>query len=289
MAGDIWSDISNFGGEAATGLAEWLTNADMAGDIWSDMSNFGDYDFFGDASDMFGTLDQFNLDGQDLASYIASEIAKGDSLMGSGIWDTISQYGSKAVSPLLKALGIGGTGSGTGLLTGTGKGSSGLGQLLSLLGLGGASWLQSENASQLQGQILDYLKESDQSNVANWLKYAFPSQAEITQSRNEGMAKLGTSRNQAYENLATTGSRRGFGTGSGMLAKGAGEIEKGYHTSQGDLENALTKLQYKPRFGFPFSSTAGQGAGALASTGSWDNPLGMALGMMMYQNMLGGK
>jgi hypothetical protein len=151
------------------------------------------------------------------------------------------------------------------------------------------NYYQQEQAAKTKQDVLDYLRETSNMNRADWLKYAFPSPQEITSERNMAYAKAGEGKNKAYENLASQSAKRGLGSGSGVIAKGGAEIEKGYQTRMGEAENALTKLQYTPRFGFPFANTSGAGAAAIASSGKWDNPLGLVLGQMLYKQQRNGE
>ena len=117
--------------------------------------------------------------------------------------------------------------------------------------------------------------------MQQWEEKAYPSAEAIGAERKSGMETLGRAKGSAYENLAANLSSRGFGPGSGLMAKGGGGIEKGYLQGISDLQTGLTKFANTPRFAPPQTAFAGGGGGEL-------DFLNTALGMMMAWSMLGG-
>lgn len=171
-----------------------------------------------------------------------------------------------------------------------------------LVGVGGSMYAQSESqraqeraneeareaAYAAEQRAVARQKELAAQNEAKWKENAFPTETELQSKRSELTSELGNERTNRLDQLSRTASLKGWGPGSGTLAKGASGIESSYLSSLGKGLTDLTQYSLTPRFSFPFqSSTLGQAntgytGSNYSNTGS--SGLGTALGYMMAKN-----
>jgi len=138
------------------------------------------------------------------------------------------------------------------------------------------------------------LAMAEQASIANektYNKYSLPSAAAVGAQATQNRGELGQARQGAYSNLTSSLAARGFGSGSGLAYKGAGDIESSYIKSLGQSMTELAKFQNTRQFGTPGAlyqapmNIPGATETGIAKGG---NLLDTALGFMMMKNMLGG-
>ena len=132
-------------------------------------------------------------------------------------------------------------------------------------------------------------EKSQKKTMAQWQANAYPNKAALDATAAENRGQLGQARSGAYRNLASQMAARGFGSGSGLMAEKAGDIERGYLGAMGKQASDLTKLANTPMFGPPSGAYSSPMSGALSSgIGQGGGLLDQYLGYYMINNMFGG-
>jgi hypothetical protein len=139
-----------------------------------------------------------------------------------------------------------------------------------------------------------YNEEVQAANLKAYQENAYPTDAEIESERAAGLKTLGSDRVKRLDQLARTSALRGLGSGSGLVAEGAGEVEGSYLEGLGSLSSSLSKLANTPKAGFTFPYMSGVNANSgiggansgysssyMQGGSNASNPLGTALGYMM--------
>ena len=130
-------------------------------------------------------------------------------------------------------------------------------------------------------------EEAARQNLQTWQQTAYPSAQAVKAAEQSAKGQLGQARSASYRNLAEQMAARGFGPGSGLMAREAGQIESGYMQSLADVLSDITKFANTPQWAVPSSAykTATQSPlGAALGTGS--NYLDTAYGYMLMNQLL---
>ena len=132
-------------------------------------------------------------------------------------------------------------------------------------------------------------KHESQRQRAAWEQMSKPDPAALQAMATQSRGQLGQARLGSYQNLAANLAARGFGSGSGLAAQGAQDIERGYLQSLGQSATELTKFGLTPQFAPPggaFGPT-GQVSTAGAIAGKGENLMDTALGWTMMKSLYG--
>ena len=103
--------------------------------------------------------------------------------------------------------------------------------------------------------------------------YSYPTAQYLEGKRAQGTASAGKAKQTAYDNLARSLSVRGIGPNSPYSTRRFAGIEGSYLDSLASLQNKLLDLENTP---------TNLGSTTTTETPNTNNPLAMALGMMMY-------
>ena len=147
-----------------------------------------------------------------------------------------------------------------------------------MVGQMGGQYLQ---GSQQANRAKDAQKDAQRFYQQNSLPNEANVQAQATQNRGQlGQARLG-----AYSSLGKNMASRGFGSGSGLGIKAAGDIESAYLRGIGEQQTALTKFSNTRQFA-PGGDAYGNSVpgGAENASGNIGNTL---LGMYMMNKLIG--
>jgi len=141
--------------------------------------------------------------------------------------------------------------------------------------------------------------EAARANQATWQQSAFPSGEAVNAMNQTLRGNLGQARVGAYQNLGNEMASRGFGPGSGIMAKGAGQIEGNYMKSLADALSGITQFANTPQFGMPGAAyqqpattapTTGAIGGAVSQAGGLlDTAYGYRLMSEMLAKLGGGQ
>ncbi len=146
----------------------------------------------------------------------------------------------------------------------------------------GASALQAKSAQKAQ-------KKATEQSQQFWQQNAFPAPAAVNAAATENRGALGQARLGSYQNLASNLASRGFGSGSGLMAERAGEIESGYLQALGKQGTQMTQFANTPMFGPPSSAYSTPVSGGVsAGLGKGSDLMDTALGFYMMKNLIGG-
>ena len=137
-------------------------------------------------------------------------------------------------------------------------------------------------------------EESAARDRAAWESMSKPSMAALEATAKGQRGQLGQARSGAYRNMAQNLASRGWGSGSGVGASGAAQIEGSYMRSLAQMANDMVKQANTPMFGPPGSayqqSVPGMGeAGAAKASGMLDTYLGFMMMQKMLQNQQQGQ
>jgi len=153
---------------------------------------------------------------------------------------------------------------------------------------------QAREAQKAQQEMWNQQQQAAQQNMKQWQKMAYPSGAAVKSAGQSLKGQLGQARIGAYQNLSDQMAARGFGPGSGLMARGAGQIESGYMKSLADALTDLTKYattaQFPPTGSAYYSGptqTTQTPIGAIMGAGS--NYLDTAYGFMLMNQLLKNK
>ena len=102
-----------------------------------------------------------------------------------------------------------------------------------------------------QRQQQDAAEKAQRQNMALWQQTAFPRPEAMAAAATENRGQLGQARLGSYQNLANQLAARGFGSGSGLMARGGADIERGYGQAYGNMLTGLTKFANTPTSGLP--------------------------------------
>ena len=159
-----------------------------------------------------------------------------------------------------------------------------------------ASWLvpAATTAGSLGGTYLMGREQSKRSGEAAedarrfYQQTSLPSQAAVSAQAVQNRGALGQARLGAYQNLSKELASRGFGSGSGLGIKGAGDIESAYLRGLGQSQTELTKFANTRQFA-PGADAYGYSVpgGTESMLGGMGGLLNTALGMYMANKMLG--
>lgn len=134
------------------------------------------------------------------------------------------------------------------------------------------------------------MAESSAADRAAWSSMSKPSMAALEATARGERGQLGQARSGAYRNLASNLASRGWGSGSGLGASGAAQIEGSYMRSLAQLANNMVKQANTPMWAPPGSaytkSTPGMGEAGAAKAGGF---MDTALGYQMMMKMLKGQ
>jgi len=118
------------------------------------------------------------------------------------------------------------------------------------------------------------MNQATDANMQAWRQNAFPSGATVNAMNQTARGNIGQARVGAYQNLGNELAARGFGPGSGIMAKGAGQIEGNYMKTLADSLSSITQFANTPQFGMP------QGAFAQPTTGAMGGAVNQAGGLL---------
>ncbi len=96
-------------------------------------------------------------------------------------------------------------------------------------------------------------------NQQLWQQTAFPRPEAVSAAATENRGQLGQARLGSYQNLANQLAARGFGSGSGLMARGGADIERGYGQAYGNMLTGLTKFANTPTSALPSQGYYQQG------------------------------
>ena len=138
-------------------------------------------------------------------------------------------------------------------------------------------------------QQLKAYQDAQRQNLALYSQLSLPSGAAVGAAGEQNRGQLGQARLSAYQNLATNLAARGFGAGSGLGVKAAGDIESGYLKSLGEMATELTKFANTRQFGpsGDVYSTPVSG-GMETALGKGSGLLDQAMGFYLMRNILQG-
>jgi len=111
----------------------------------------------------------------------------------------------------------------------------------------------------------------------------FPEPTAVAAQATQNRGALGQARTSSYQNLANNLAARGFGPGSGLMARGGRAIEGDYLKSLGNMATELTKFQNTPLYAPQVTSVP---SGTEAAYGKAGSLLDTASGYMMMSNLL---
>lgn len=132
-------------------------------------------------------------------------------------------------------------------------------------------------------------EEARRASEAMWQRSAYPSTTAVEATGTQQRGQLGQARLQAYQNLASNLAARGFGPGSGLMAERAGDIERGYLQSLGEMATELTKFKHTPMFGLPSAAYPQVTTGAAeAGLGKASDLMDTAMGFILMKDILKG-
>jgi len=120
-----------------------------------------------------------------------------------------------------------------------------------------------------QRQQQQAAEKAQKQNMALWQQTAFPNQAAMTAAATENRGQLGQARLGSYQNLANQLAARGFGSGSGLMARGGSDIERGYGQAYGNMLTGLTKFANTPTSGLPAQAYAQPQQSAMGAGMNW--------------------
>jgi len=148
----------------------------------------------------------------------------------------------------------------------------------------------SVGGSMLKGSMDRRAAEKSQKKaMQQWQATAYPNKAALEASAVQNRGQLGQARLGSYQNLASNMAARGFGSGSGLMAGEAGNIERGYLGAMGKQASDLTRFANTPMWGPPSGAYSSPMSGAMsAGIGQGGGLLDQYLGYYMINNMFGG-
>lgn len=121
-----------------------------------------------------------------------------------------------------------------------------------------------------------------------WQANAFPNDATVNAQATQNRGSLAQARLGATQNLTSGLATRGFGPGSGAMAGGLGNINKGYLEGLGNMNTELTKFKNTPMFPFPQQGYNTPTLGALGTgVGQTSGLMGDAFEFMMLEKLFG--
>lgn len=145
-----------------------------------------------------------------------------------------------------------------------------------------------ESAHDAQKKNEAMARQTAEANRKAWEDMSKPNEAAVEASATQNRGALAQSRLGAYQSLANQMASRGFGSGSGIMAKGAGDIESSYLKALGNQQTELTKFANTPMFGAPSSAYQSnvfqQPVSGAVSSGL--SGLDTAMGYYMMNNLL---
>jgi len=142
-----------------------------------------------------------------------------------------------------------------------------------------------------QRQQQQAAEKAQKQNMALWQQTAFPNQAAMSAAATENRGQLGQARLGSYQNLANQLAARGFGSGSGLMARGGADIERGYGQAYGNMLTGLTKFANTPTSGLPAMAynqpqQSAMGAGMNWFTGYLDQSRGYGDIYELYRKLM---
>ena len=148
----------------------------------------------------------------------------------------------------------------------------------------------SVGGSMLKGSMDRRAAEKSQKKaMQQWQSTAYPNKASVDAAAVQNRGQLGQARLGSYQNLASNMAARGFGSGSGLIAEGAGGIEKGWLQALGRSGTELNKFANTPMWGPPSGAYSSPMSGAMsAGIGQGGGLLDQYLGYYMINKMFPG-
>ncbi len=159
----------------------------------------------------------------------------------------------------------------------------------------GAGALQAKSAEKAQEKAQKkaqaFAREQEETAQARWKENAFPASSAVNAAATENRGALGQARLSSYQNLASNLAARGFGSGSGLMAQGAADIEGGYLQALGRQGTQSTQFAQTPMFGPPTGyapvNTMPVSGGTAAGLGKASDLMDTALGFYMAKQLGG--
>lgn len=155
-----------------------------------------------------------------------------------------------------------------------------------MVGLGLAGAGLSAGQGYLSGKRAD---KAQKRSEKLYNQMSLPNEQALNAQAIQNRGQLAQDRLSAYKNAANSLAARGFGSGSGLGLKAAGDIESGYLQALGKQATELTKFsktrQFAPNQDVYGYSVPGAFENAL---GSGNSMLNTTLGMYMAKKMLDG-
>jgi len=156
--------------------------------------------------------------------------------------------------------------------------------LPTLMAIGGLGSVVGEGISGMMGKKRE--EGAAESAQQAWARMSKPSSEAVSAAATENRGALAQGRLGAYSNLMSNLAARGFGSGSGLMARGAGNIERGYLQGLGESTQKLTQWANTPMFGPPSAAYAKSVPGGLESAfGKSSNLLDSAMGLFSILNL----